>query len=101
MAINPGSRLRFFVDLLFPLILVAAFLFNPFRPARFVMLALLVVRAGGGYGGQGDRYIDLRVEDHKTPVKELGRLLKLHKSFFRSRHLKKPKRETNEKKKRK
>jgi len=24
-------------------------------------------------------------------VKELGRLLKLHKSFFRSRHLKKPK----------
>ena len=63
--------------------------------------ALLVVRAGGGYGGQGDRYIDLRVEDHKTPVKELGRLLKLHKSFFRSRHLKKPKRETTEKEKEK
>ena len=60
--------------------------------------ALLVVRADGGYGGQGDRYIDLRVEDHKTPVKELGRLLQLHKSFFRSRHLKKPKRDTKEKK---
>ncbi len=60
--------------------------------------ALVVVRADGGYGGQGDRYIDLRVEDHKTPVKELGRLLKLHKSFFRSRHLKKPKRDTKEKK---
>jgi uncharacterized Ntn-hydrolase superfamily protein len=60
--------------------------------------ALLVVRAGGGYSGQGDRYIDLRVEDHKTPVEELGRLLKLHKNFFRSRHLKTPKRETKDEK---
>ena len=51
-----------------------------------------------GYGGQGDRYIDLRVEDHKMPVEELGRLLKLHKNFFRSRHLKTPKRETKDEK---
>jgi uncharacterized Ntn-hydrolase superfamily protein len=36
--------------------------------------ALLVVRAGGGYEGRNDRYIDLRVDDHpKAPV-ELARL---------------------------
>ena len=53
--------------------------------------ALLVVREKGGYGGATDRYIDLRVADHKTPIQELGRLLKLHKSFFRGRHLARPK----------
>jgi uncharacterized Ntn-hydrolase superfamily protein len=40
--------------------------------------ALLVVRAHGGYGGFNDRYIDLRVDDHATPVDELKRLLALH-----------------------
>lgn len=40
--------------------------------------ALLVVREGGGLGGDGDRYIDLRVEDHAHPIAELARLLKLH-----------------------
>ncbi len=54
--------------------------------------ALLVVRDKGSYGGANDRYIDLRVADHKTPIQELGRLLKLHKSFFRGRHLARPKR---------
>lgn len=39
--------------------------------------ALLVVREGGGYGGYDDRYIDLRVEDHPTPIVELRRLLDL------------------------
>ena len=53
--------------------------------------ALLVVREKGGYSGANDRYIDLRVADHKTPIQELGRLLKLHKSFFRERHLARPK----------
>ena len=53
--------------------------------------ALLVVRAKGGYDGVTDRYIDLRVADHKTPIQELGRLLKLHKTFFRGRHLARPK----------
>lgn len=52
--------------------------------------ALLVVREKGGFGAVNDRYIDLRVADHKTPIKELGRLLKLHKSFFRNRHLPRP-----------
>ncbi len=37
--------------------------------------ALLVVRAGGGYGGATDRWIDLRVDDHDDPVVDLRRLL--------------------------
>ena len=36
--------------------------------------ALLVVRAGGGYGEGDDRWIDLRVDDHPDPVPELIRL---------------------------
>ena len=39
--------------------------------------ALLVVRAGGGYGGFSDRALDLRVDDAADPVKELGRLVDL------------------------
>ena len=34
----------------------------------------MVVREGGGYGGS-DRYIDLRVDDHPQPIRELRRLL--------------------------
>ncbi len=45
--------------------------------------ALLVVRANGGPGGDNDRYIDLRVEDHATPIVELSRLLVLHRRFYR------------------
>ena len=37
--------------------------------------ALIVVREGGGYGGYNDRAIDIRVDDHPTPFRELGRLL--------------------------
>ncbi|MEJ2287201.1 MAG: DUF1028 domain-containing protein [Deinococcales bacterium] len=44
--------------------------------------ALLVVRAGGGYGGVNDRYIDLRVDDHHAPVTRLGELLTLHHLYF-------------------
>jgi len=36
--------------------------------------ALLVVRASGGYEGRNDRYIDLRVDDHRDPINELLRL---------------------------
>ena len=42
--------------------------------------ALLVVRYGAGRAGYGDRYIDLRVDDHITPIKELRRILNLHYS---------------------
>ena len=37
--------------------------------------ALLVVKANAGYGGHTDRAIDIRVDDHPEPFKELGRLL--------------------------
>ena len=43
--------------------------------------ALLVVRENGGEGGFNDRYIDLRVDDHKQPIKELHRLLKIRLSM--------------------
>jgi uncharacterized Ntn-hydrolase superfamily protein len=42
----------------------------------------LVVREKGGYGGFNDRYLDLRVDDHPTPIQELKRLLELHKLYF-------------------
>ena len=44
--------------------------------------ALLIVRKGGGYGARNDRYRDLRVDDHKEPVKELLRIYRLHKQAF-------------------
>ena len=37
--------------------------------------ALLVVKKNAGYGGFTDRAIDIRVDDHSEPFKELGRLL--------------------------
>lgn len=39
--------------------------------------AILVVRKGAGYGGYTDRAIDIRVDDHPQPFKELGRLLNM------------------------
>lgn len=54
--------------------------------------ALLVVRQGGGYGGFNDRFVDLRVEDHPTPIQELRRLLELHKQFYRQAHARPPRR---------
>lgn len=45
--------------------------------------ALLVVRHGAGYGG-GDAAVDLRVDDHPTPVGELTRLYGLHQLYFGS-----------------
>lgn len=47
--------------------------------------ALLVVRAGGGYGGFDDRYVDISVYDHPTPIAELERLYAIHRlTYFRS-----------------
>ena len=43
--------------------------------------ALIVCKPGGGYGGFNDRYVDLRVDDHATPIDELARLLELHKLY--------------------
>ncbi len=44
--------------------------------------AVLVVREGGGYGGNNDRYLDLRVDDHPTPILRLQQLLQMHHLFF-------------------
>jgi uncharacterized Ntn-hydrolase superfamily protein len=44
--------------------------------------AVLVVREGGGYGGNNDRYLDLRVDDHPTPIARLRELLQMHHLFF-------------------
>jgi uncharacterized Ntn-hydrolase superfamily protein len=44
--------------------------------------ALLVAKPGGGYGGNNDRYIDLRVDHHDEPIEELARLLALHRLYF-------------------
>src|SRR6266699_2270123 len=44
--------------------------------------ALLVVRAGAGYLGLNDRYIDIRVYDAPDPIRELQRLYTLHQLYF-------------------
>jgi uncharacterized Ntn-hydrolase superfamily protein len=44
--------------------------------------ALFVVREAGGYGGFNDRLVDLRVDDHPSPIDELGNLLKLHRLYL-------------------
>lgn len=44
--------------------------------------ALLVVREGGAFAGYSDRVVDLRVDDHVTPIAELARLLQLHRETF-------------------
>lgn len=44
--------------------------------------AVVVVRPNGGYGGDNDRYLDLRVDDHRDPVTRLSELLALHQLYF-------------------
>jgi uncharacterized Ntn-hydrolase superfamily protein len=44
--------------------------------------AVLVVSPGGGYGGTTDVVVDLRVDDHAHPVRELSRLLEIHRMLF-------------------
>ncbi|MCB9422010.1 MAG: DUF1028 domain-containing protein [Ardenticatenaceae bacterium] len=43
---------------------------------------VLVVRENGGYGGQTDRYLDLRVDDDPEPIRKLGQLVEMHHLFF-------------------
>jgi uncharacterized Ntn-hydrolase superfamily protein len=40
--------------------------------------ALYVVKPEGGYDGGNDRWIDVRVDDHETPIQELQRVFKLY-----------------------
>ncbi|MFD1737028.1 DUF1028 domain-containing protein [Bacillus salitolerans] len=44
--------------------------------------SLLVVKEKGGYAGFNDRYIDLRVDDHPDPIKELIRIYELQQLYF-------------------
>ena len=44
--------------------------------------ALLIVKRGWGYGGLSNRFRDLRVDDHPSPVKELERIYYLHRGIF-------------------
>ncbi len=39
--------------------------------------AILAVRAGAGYGGN-DRWVDVRVDDHLSPIEELRRVFQLY-----------------------
>ena len=43
---------------------------------------VLVVRANGGYGGETDRYLDLRVDDDPQPIQRLQQLVQMHHLFF-------------------
>lgn len=43
---------------------------------------VLVVREGGGYGGDNDRYLDLRVDDHPYPILKLKQLTDNHHLHF-------------------
>ncbi|MFC4553324.1 DUF1028 domain-containing protein, partial [Halorussus sp. GCM10023401] len=40
--------------------------------------ALYVVKPEGGYDGKNDRWIDVRVDDHETPIEELERVFKIY-----------------------
>jgi uncharacterized Ntn-hydrolase superfamily protein len=44
--------------------------------------ALYVARAGSGYAGFNDRWIDYRVDDDTRPIRRLRELLELHRLYF-------------------
>lgn len=44
--------------------------------------AIYVARPNGGYGGDNDRYLDLRVDDDPAPLARLAALLDLHHLYF-------------------
>ena len=43
---------------------------------------VLVVRYNGGYGGNNDRYLDLRVDEHPDPIDKLAELVTMHHLLF-------------------
>jgi uncharacterized Ntn-hydrolase superfamily protein len=44
--------------------------------------SLLVVKKDGGYDHSSDILVDLRVDDHATPIEELSRLYAMHELLF-------------------
>ncbi|NHI90570.1 MAG: DUF1028 domain-containing protein [Candidatus Thorarchaeota archaeon] len=47
--------------------------------------SILVVREKGGYEGGNDRYVDVRVDDHPTPIDELVRIFNIYDMTLLSR----------------
>ena len=47
--------------------------------------ALLVVREKCGYGGYTDRMVDIRIDEHSEPIKELNRVFKIYDLSFLTR----------------
>ena len=47
--------------------------------------ALYAVRAGGGYGGGNDRWVDIRVDEHPSPIEELKRVFQVYDMTMLSR----------------
>jgi uncharacterized Ntn-hydrolase superfamily protein len=43
---------------------------------------VMVVKPNGGYGGNNDHYLDLRVDDDEQPVRKLRQLLETHHLYF-------------------
>jgi uncharacterized Ntn-hydrolase superfamily protein len=47
--------------------------------------SLLIVREDGGYGGYTDRLVDLRIDEHSDPIKELQRVFDIYDMIFLTR----------------
>jgi uncharacterized Ntn-hydrolase superfamily protein len=47
--------------------------------------ALYIARAGGGYGKRNDRWVDLRIDDHPSPIEELKRVFQMYDLTMLSR----------------
>ncbi len=47
--------------------------------------AMLIVRKEGGYDAGSDRWVDIRVDDHPSPIEELKRIFKLYALTMLSR----------------
>jgi uncharacterized Ntn-hydrolase superfamily protein len=47
--------------------------------------SIFVVREAGGYEGGNDRYVDVRVDEHPSPIEELERIFKIYDMTLLSR----------------
>ncbi len=47
--------------------------------------SLFIVREKGGYRGYTDKYVDIRIDEHPEPIKELQRVFKLYNMTFLKR----------------
>ncbi|MFX1604538.1 MAG: DUF1028 domain-containing protein [Promethearchaeota archaeon] len=47
--------------------------------------AIIVVREKGGYEGGNDRYVDVRVDEHPSPIEELVRIFNIYDTTLLSR----------------